>query len=247
MVSADSELLNVINAAAAAYLNNPPAYITYQEFTHASAPSLGRSQNINRAVAVRQADDFAVMQDLPQGARRTGQAFPIIPYFDPFSQFSYSWFANLKNVNITIQRGAVTPWGTPPPDTSGATMYVPYFSFWDPSYVQDADASRIDLRVLPTPALQNGQLYPYDVVEDAQTHLPVHLEIRFAGIPDTLTMDYQVLQGHWVITHATYTTPQHVGPLSFTVISDTTYQNLAFPATPPDPLLAGTPAPTPTP
>ena len=49
-----------------------------------TAPTLGRAQSIDRSIAVRAADNFAVMQDLPNGEQRTGQAFPIVAYFDPF-------------------------------------------------------------------------------------------------------------------------------------------------------------------
>jgi hypothetical protein len=35
--------------------------------------------------------------------------------------------------------------------------------------------------------------------------------------------------------------------MNFTIVSDTTYSDITFPDTPPDPRLAGTPAPTATP
>ena len=243
MLPPDVELIQLINRTGSAYVANAPAFITYREFTHAGAASLGRSQDINRSVAVRQADNFAVMQDLPQGLERTGQAFPIIPYFDPFPGFAYRWFANLKNVDISVTRYPPAAWPLPPADT-GATMSLTYISFWEPQYANDSTEARVHLRVLPTPALQTGQYYPYDIIEDPVSHLPSHLELRFVGDSTRLQMDYQILQGHWVMTHAVYTAPQHVGPLNFTIVTDTKYQDMAFPATAPDPRLAGTPAPT---
>ncbi len=185
VVPADLELINLINRTAAAYVQSAPAYITYRELTHAGAASLGRSQDINRYVAVRQADNFAIMQDLPQGATRTGQAFPIIPYFDPFPGFAYRWFANLKNVNIDITRYPATTWPIPATDSS-ATMSIAYIDFWAPTYLADSTPSRVHLRVLPTPSLQQGQYYPYDIVEDPATQLPSHLELRFIGDPTQL-------------------------------------------------------------
>ncbi|MFN2450294.1 MAG: hypothetical protein ABR508_11005, partial [Candidatus Baltobacteraceae bacterium] len=80
-----------------------------------------------------------------------------------------------------------------------------YINFWAPSYLPDSSPSRVHLRVLPTPALQAGQYYPYDIIEDAPTQLPSHIELRFVGDPTRLQMDYQVLSGHWVMTHAVYT------------------------------------------
>lgn len=243
MIPADLALVQLINRTATAYVSNPPAYITYREITHVTS-SIGRTQDINRYVAVRQADDYAVMQDLPQGAQRTGQAFPIIPYFDPLAGFSYSWFANLKRVDISIKRYGPTLWQLPAPDP-GVNVVMPYISFWAPAYAPDSTPARLHLNVAPTPALPSGDLYPADIVEDPQTQLPSHIEIRLSGSPDVISIDYRVIQGHWVITHARYTAPQHFGPMNFTIVSDTTYSDMTFPATPPDPRLAGTPAPAP--
>ncbi len=244
MIPPDVALVQLINRTATAYVQNAPAYITYRERTHVSS-NAGRTEDINRFVQVRQADNYAIMQDLPAGAQRTGQAFPIIPYFDPLAGFSYSWFANLKRVDITIKREQPGLWPMPAPDPS-VNVFMPYISFWSPSYAPDSTDAKIHLRVVPTSSLQNGYLYPYDVVVDPQSGLPSHLEIRFAGDPTSITLDYQTIQGHWVITHATYSSPQHFGPMNFTVTSDTTYEDMTFPATPPDPRLAGTPAPSPT-
>jgi hypothetical protein len=245
MIPPDLALVQLINRTATAYVSNPPAYITYRETTHVEA-SMGRSQDINRYVAVRQADDYAVMQDLPRGAQRVGQAFPIIPYFDPLAGFSYSWFANLKRVDITVKRYAPTLWPLPAVD-SGANAVVPYISFWAPSYAADSTPSHVHLQVAPTPALPSGDLYPADIVEDPQTQLPSHLEIRFTGDPTIISLDYQTIEGHWIITHARYSAPQHFGPMSFTIVSDTTYSDITFPSMAPDPRLAGTPVPTPAP
>ena len=243
MISADEALINLINRTTAAYVQNAPQYITYTEWT--TAHGAGRSKTINRFVAVRQADDFAVMKDLPDGGTSTGQAFPIIPYFDPLSSWSYSWFANLKNVAITLTRYPPAYWPTPPPQPPGV-IGVTYVSFWAPSYTSDSTDRKLHLRVLPTPSLPNTAFYPYDITVDPATGLPSHIEVRFKGNDDAISLDYAVIQNHWVITHGSYTAPQHVGPLSFTVISDIVYKDIAFPQTPPDPRLASPPSPPPT-
>jgi hypothetical protein len=237
MVSADVALANLMNRTATAYVQNAPAFIVYREHTHVGAASLGRTQDIDRAVKVRQADNYAVMQDLPQGAERTGQAFPIIPYFDPFSQFSFSWFANLKRVDITIERMPPGLLPLPPPDP-GADVLIPYFSFWSPSYAPDSTPARTHILIATTPAYPAGSMYPAQVVEDPRTHLPSHIEMRTDNGDEVIGLDYQVIENHWVITHGTFTSRQHVGPLSFQVVSDTTYDQFQFPATAPDPRLA---------
>jgi hypothetical protein len=120
-------------------------------------------------------------------------------------------------------------------------------SFWAPAYAADSTPDRLHFQVAPTPSLPHGDLYPANIVVDPQTQLPSHLEIRFAGDPTIIALDYQVIDGHWVITHAQYTAPQHYGLMNFTVVVNATYSDMAFPTQPPDPRLAGTPAPTPTP
>jgi hypothetical protein len=243
MVPADLALVQLINRTATAFVSNPPAYITYREMTHVTS-STGATRDINRFVRVRQADDYAIMQDLPRGAERTGQAFPIIPYFDPLGQsFTFGWFANLKRIDINLERKPVGLWPVPQSDP-GVNVVVPYASFWVPSYLPDSTDTRLHLRITPTSAYGRGY-YIYDVVEDPQTQLPAHIEIRDTSSGDQITLDYKVLEGHWVITRGTLTTVQHVGPLTFSVTAQTTYEDIAFPATAPDPRLAGTPAPAP--
>jgi len=238
MIPPDLAFAQFCNQTAIAYRDNAPAYMTYRERTHITAPSLHREQEIDRTVMVRVRDNAAVMRDLPSGGRRTGPAFPIIPYFDPLAGFSYTWFANLRRVDITLQREQPHPWPVPQSDAT-VNVVAPYLSFWLPTYAADSTVSRPHFTVLPTPALQSGQLYPYDVIVDSKTGLPSHLELRFQGDATTITLDYQTLEGHWVITHATYNAPQRFGPLTFAIVSDTSYENIAFPQVPPDPRLAG--------
>src|SRR5665213_3472128 len=66
MLPPDLALALLINRTGQAYTASAPAYITYTERTHITA-TIGRSQDINRSVVVRNADNFAVMKDLPNG------------------------------------------------------------------------------------------------------------------------------------------------------------------------------------
>jgi hypothetical protein len=50
-----------------------------------------------------------------------------------------------------------------------------------------------------------------------------------------------------VIVHGTFSQTMHVAFLTYKIIADVTFSDIAFPAGPPDPRLAGTPAPSPTP
>jgi hypothetical protein len=238
----DVALAMLINRTTAYYTQNPPVYMTYREHTHVNAPSLGRTQDLDRSIAVRVADNYAVMRDLPNGGERTGQAFPIIAYFDPISPFGFSYFANLKRVDITLERGKPYTLDLPAEDPSVNVVYA-YFSEWAPRYAPDSTDDALHLLMDPTSHMQG--FYPADVVEDAQTHLPSHIEMRIAGGDDmTIALDYKVIDGHWVVTHGTFSATQHAIFMTFKVIADVTYEDIAFPAEAPDPRLAGTPVPS---
>jgi hypothetical protein len=246
MMTADLALAMLINRTSAYYNANPPTYMTYTEHTHVNAPSLGRTQDIDRSIAVRVADNFAVMQDLPHGTVRTGQAFPVVAYFDPLSAFQFSYFANLKRVDITLQRGAPLFLSIPSPDPS-VTAVVAYNSYWAARYAADSTEAGIHLLIEPTPRVQHG-FYPSEVVEDPNTQLPSRIEMRVVGGDDeTIALNYAVMDRHWVIVHGRFSATQHAAFLTFKVIADVTFSDIAFPAEPPDARLSGTPAPISTP
>ncbi len=242
MMTADLALATLINRSSAYYDANPPAYMTYVETTHVSAPTLGRAQDINRSVAVRVGDNVAVMKDLPNGSQRVGQAFPIVAYFDPFSNFKFGYFANLKRVDITLDRGAPFFLHIPAEDPS-VNAVVPYNSYWDARFAPDSTADALHLLITPTPRVQNG-LYPSEVIEDPATNLPKHIEMRAAGASDEMfALDYSVIDGHWVIVHGTFSQTMHVAFLTYKIIADVTFRDIAFPEAAPDPRLAGSPTP----
>jgi hypothetical protein len=246
MIPADVAFVLLINRTAQYFETSPPVYMTYDEYTHVNAPSLGRTQDINRSIAVRVADNLAVMQDLPNGGQRQGQAFPVVAYFDPFAPFTFSYFANLKRVDISLTRGTPYTVRLPAPDPT-VNAVVPYFSEYDVRYAPDSTENAVHLVITPTARLQSGTFYWSDVVEDPQTQLPSHIEMRLAGDDESIALDFKVIDGHWVIVHGTFSATQHAAFLTFKVIADVTFQNIAFPTEAPDSLLAGTAAPSPVP
>ncbi|MBV8153027.1 MAG: hypothetical protein JO029_05780 [Candidatus Eremiobacteraeota bacterium] len=242
MVPADVAFAVLINRTSQYFTDHQPQYMTYTERTHVTAPAVGRSQDINRSIAVRVADDFAVMKDLPNGGERTGQAFPIVSSFDAFSGFGFSWFANLKRVDINVKPGP--PWYYQlPPDDPSVNAVVAYFSYWAVTYATDSADDALHLTIAPAPGYKY-YFYPSDVVEDPQTQLPSHIEMRSNQSDEMMTFDYKVIEGHWVMTHATWSATQHAFIFTSKVIADVTFDNIAFPTAAPDPRLAGTPAPT---
>lgn len=241
MMTADLALALLINRASAFYDASPPVYMTYIEQTHVSAPTLGRAQDINRSIAVRVADNLAVMKDLPNGSERLGQAFPIVAYFDPLSNFKFGYFANLKRVDITLDRGKPFYLAIPPDDPS-VNVVVPYNSYWATRYAADSTDAALHLLIDPTPRVAQG-LYPSEVREDAATKLPSHIEMRTAASDEMFSLDYAVMDGHWVIVHGTFSQTMHVAFLTYKIVADVTFKDIAFPTESPDPRLAGTPTP----
>lgn len=241
MIPPDLALALLMNRTGAAYQASAPAYVTYREHTHVAGAN--KSEDIDRSVAVRVADDFAVMHDLPAGATRTGSAFPILPVFDPFSSFEFSYFANLKRIDINFKPGKPFNVGIPGPDP-GVDVVVPYFSEYAPRYAPDSTDAAVHLIIDPTSRTGNA-FYPSEVTEDPATHLPSHVSMQANGNDMVIGLDYKVIDGVWVITHGTFTSTQHAVMLTFKVSADVTYEDIAFSSTPPDPQLAGSPSPLP--
>ena len=233
MIPADMAFAQLVNTTAKAYVQNAPAYITYREHTHISGTgTIRQDRDINRFVAVRQSDNAAVMRDLPNGGESQGQAFPIIPYFNPFTAFSFSYFANLKQISISLTRAAPFIFSLPQPshDVDATVFYIP---FWRPSYAAGSTDAAPRFNVELT-THQTRAAYLSDVVVDPQSHLPSHVVVKLEDDPTTISLDYAMLQGHWVITHGTMSTSQTVGVFSFHVVAETTYSDMTFPATSPD-------------
>jgi hypothetical protein len=245
VIPADLALALLVNRTADVYTSHAPPYILYHETTLVSAPSMGRSQEIDRDVAARNADGLAVMRDVPNGGQRVGDAFPIIPFFDPFSNFSFQWFANLKRIDITLQRGGPMIYSTPPPN-AGVDVVVPYVSYWNVTYAQDSRPDRVHLLISPTPRITGASIYPSEIVEDPKTQLPARIVLRETDSDQVITLDYSMVDGYWMIAHGTFTATEHALMFTFVITADVTYSNFSFPTSPP-PEIAQLPPPSPSP
>ena len=242
MVSPDIAFAVLLDRTAQAFRAAPPVYMTYRERTHVTGAN--RMQDINRSIAVRVSDDLAVMHDLPDGSERTGPAFPIIAYFDPASSFQFNYYANLKRVDINVTPAA--PWIFKLPTSDPAAIVtVPYSAYFTPTYAPDSTDAAVHLLVAPTPRFQG--FYPAEIIEDPRSALPSRMVMRSTTDDEEIALDYQIVDGHWLITHGVYSATQHVSFMSFKVIADITFDEFTFPTVAPDPRLAGTPAPTATP
>lgn len=241
MTGADLALAALINRAGTTYRSSAPAYITYREHTHVEGG--GRSEDLDRAVSVRVADNYAIMQDLPNGAVRTGPAFPVIPFFDPFSTFKFSYFANLKKIDISFDPGQPYYFKLPDSD-SNVDVVVPYISEFAPRFAPDSTADALHVLIDPTPRT-GSSFYPTEVREDATTRLPSFVAMQVNGSDMTITLSYSMVDGHWVITQGTWSATQRVLVTTLKVTATTTFSDFAFPASAPDPRLAASPTPLP--
>ncbi len=242
MTGADLAFAALVNHTGTTYTSAMPAYMTYVERTHVLGN--GQSKDIDRSVMVRVADNVAIMHDLPQGAVRTGEAFPVLPYFDPFSTFSFSYFANLKRIDITFNPGKPYYFPLPPPPQPGIDAIVPYISEYAPQYAADSTPQALHFTVEPT-ARTGNSFYPTDVREDPSTQLPSHVTLQVNGSDMTIGLDYGMVDGHWVLTRGTWSATEHVFVSTFKVEAVTTFTDYTFPAQAPDPRLAASPTPSP--
>ncbi len=244
MLSADATFAEFVNQTTMYYNAHQPTYMSYRSRTHISVPSLRRDAEIDRQIVVRVKDNYAIMHDLPQGAERFGQAFPVIAYFDPLAgSFRYEYPAFIKNFRInrdfaiTLDRG--TPlYFDPLASNPAVTVVAGYSRYYYPRFAQDSTDAAPHLQLEVVPPDFRGP-YPSDIVMNTATRMPSQVRLRSTAADTVITFDYALLQQHWVITHFSYEETQSAAIARIHFRTDTTFDEFAFPDTAPDPRLAG--------
>ena len=242
MLSPDLAFQRCANTAAA-YVEKAPPYVTYRVVTHVSAPSAGRSRDVERGVSVRTKDDLAVIQDLPQGRNALGHGFPITPAFDALSSFTLTWKIG-AHFEMTSYVHDVTPLHYEDQPASGADVVVFRLRQYRAAYADDSsDAAAGKTHITLTPydfvkhaALKPGStFYLSDLYIDNATDLP--FKVRYQGGDDIdFSLTYAMPEGHWLVDHAHYEETLH-GPLRIGrvhVIADASYDDFKFPDEAPD-------------
>ncbi|MDB5073517.1 MAG: hypothetical protein JWM87_4628 [Candidatus Eremiobacteraeota bacterium] len=239
MIAADVQFRTTANAAAAAFANKPP-YLAYKTDVVVDVPSLRRHKVISRAVETRTSDDYAALQDLPQGQRQYGHSFPLVPTFDAISYFRVTFNGSQRNTLSYLEPGPPITFKDPR-ETSHADVVVTSLRYYRASYAPDSNdrIAHIVMDALPTLTRGNSSdFYIHDVFVDTTSNLPTR--VVYEGPATTFTTDYQVIEGHWLVTHANYVHtffgPLHMGRVTAT--ADASNHDFAFPATPGDPKLA---------
>jgi hypothetical protein len=247
VLTADAEFRAVANAAFAAWLNQPP-YISYRVDVDVDVPAMHTVRHVSRAVEARTRDDLAVLQDLPNGQNQIGHAFPVPPTFDALSYFRLDFHlgdpVRLHNPLTAVTMLSPAP-GIPPqplrytdptpsaPNVVVVTSLRNYYA----QYADDSTDQSVHIVMQALPALTRGNdssFYLHDIYVDTATDLPTR--IVYSG-PDTdFTLDYAVVDGHWLIRHLSYrrsiVAPLHIGQTTFT--TEASYGGFTFPAAPAD-------------
>ncbi|MEA2688869.1 MAG: hypothetical protein QOD51_1476 [Candidatus Eremiobacteraeota bacterium] len=239
MIAADVQFRTTANAAAAAFAAKP-AYIAYKTDVVVDVPSLRRHKVISRAVEARTSDDYAALQDLPQGQHQYGHSFPLAPTFDAISYFRVTFNGSQRNTLSYVEPGPAITFKDPR-ETSHADVVVTSLRYYRASYAGDSNdrIAHIVMDALPTLTRGNSSdFYIHDVYVDTASNLPTR--VVYEGPATTFTTDYQVIDGHWLVTHANYVHtfygPLHMGRV--TASAEATNHDFTFPATPADPKLA---------
>ena len=240
MIAADVQFRTTANAAAAAFAQSPP-YVAYKTEVTVDVPSLRRHKVIVREVEARTKDDYAVLQDLPRGNRQYGHSFPLNPTFDAISYFRVTFNGSERNTLSYVEPGPPITF-TDPRATSHADVVVLSLKNYHASYAPDTNDRVAHILMDPLQALttnNSSDFYLHDVYVDTASNLPTR--VVYVGPKTQFTVDYQVVQGHWLVSHATYVQTFY-GPLRIgrvTGSADATYHDFSFPAAPSDPKLAG--------
>ena len=239
MTAADAQFRLAANAAAAAFANSPP-YIAYKTDVVIDVPSMRQHKVVSRSVESRTKDDFAVLQDLPNGQRQYAHSFPLLPTFDALSYFRVTFNGNRRDLLSYVEPGPPLTFKDPR-ETSHADVVVVSLRYYHASYAADSTDSiaHIQMDALPTLTLGNSSdFYIHDVYVDTATNLPTR--VIYIGPTTTFACDYGVFDSHWLVRHVAYTHTFY-GPLKIgrvTASADATNHDFSFPATPSDPKVA---------
>ena len=240
MLTADAEFRATANAAFAMW-QHPPPYISYKVDVETRVPSRKLTRKISRAVETRTEDDIAVLQDLPEGKNQLATAFPVPPAFDALSYFQFEFLPgdDTEGPSSDIVMVADRPFFPPEPlhfgigtaSSSDVAVVVPFLRNYKATYAPDSTDQLAHIVMVPLKPLtinNDSTYYLRDVYVDTASNLPTR--IVYAGPAQNLTLDYGIVQNHWLINHVRYNRTR--GEVPFT--TDAVYSAFAFPAEPVD-------------
>ena len=147
------------------------------------------------------------MSDLPNGWRAHGPGVSNRGVLRSTLEFNFSYFANLKRVDITLNRGKPFYLAIPPRSDGQRAGFLQQLLAAPAMHPIQPIRSSISLstqrsrRKGALPFRRQGRRtdpasFPY---RDA----------RAGGDDETISLDYAVIDGHWVIVHGTFSPTMH--------------------------------------
>ncbi|MBD5653974.1 MAG: hypothetical protein IAI50_02195 [Candidatus Eremiobacteraeota bacterium] len=230
MTSADAEFGDAANAAATAFAATPP-YVTYRLHLRAVRGDAVRDEHFR--IAFRTSDGNATVT-IADGkpARRTPPALP--PAVDALAQWAFAFDSAAADIvmRVTYEHPKRFAFATPGPN---ADVVAPSVLGYDVRHTGDDPGHLLltpataDMRAF---AAQPDHFVYRDVDLDATSSLP--RRVTLAAPDETLTLDYAVVSGAWLLSHVTYDAAQHGarGAIERYAI-DATYDDYAFPTADP--------------
>jgi hypothetical protein len=243
VLTADAEFRAVANAAFDAWQKQPP-YVAYRVDVDIEVSALKQSRRISRMVEARTRDDLAVIQDLPLGQNQLGHSFPLPPTFDALSYFRFDFRLGdqIRRHNPLTAVTLLPPGPNRPPEplrfgdpvaiNPDAAVVVTTLRNYYAHYADDSNdrIAHIVMQALPALTVDNDStFFLRDVYVDTVTNLPTR--VVYSGPATDFTVDYTMVENHWVIDHAFYRNtlfaPLHIGQTTWT--TDATFSAFSFP------------------
>jgi hypothetical protein len=229
-LSADAAFANAANAAASAFASNPP-YVAYHLNLRTSDGSTEKDHTAQ--ITLRTGDGIAFVED-DSGTHRLAAPPALPPTVDALANWAFALDSTSEypTMSVTYEEPRRYDFATPGPATDVVVPGINGFS------VRYADGEPTHLQLQPataavkTLATERDRFLYRDVWFDQSTWLPTRVVV--IAVNATLTLDYAIASGHWLLSHLDYEAANEVRGSTAPASIQATYSSYAFPATGPD-------------
>ncbi len=239
--------MQVANATAAVYAKCPP-FATYH--VHAKI-IVGRGSNeLDKTVTVRTADQVAVVHDDEKNADVLEPPFPTPPNFDELSHFTFSGTFTVqlgkqgaRDVDFRIDNLNPLTYKDTVSHADAVSRSVKGYAI---AYAPDSTGDVAHLIMTPSNELRKTSGYLTDVYYSVATHLPTRVILYRRKNAMTLDVRYQMVGDAWLVQSVLFGYTVDLGPFTKRVGIEATYDGYTFSESAPDPRLVPVPSPAPT-
>ncbi len=201
MISADVAFERVADAAAAAFGKQPP-YISYRVDVHATAESLQPFER--HIITLRTVDGKALVRSSQDAAPVVDAPLPLGPAVDALAEWAFSFDAKDGSARLNVAYEHPVHYTAPVP-APGDTVIVASVAGYSVAYAE-GDPGRLQIRPATAAtrafAAQKNHFVYREVSFDPATYLPTRVVL--AAVDETLTLDYTVVDTHWLLHGFTY-------------------------------------------